>query len=136
MAHKEACICDRCNKGIAVDGGYLVWSEASTAYAGGVGVMLICEECANQVFTEEMWKQTRPTGREFQPSGDSLAEIAASMKGFTDKLMHANDFSVATRAKRRGLEPVEARQEARELAQLWWTNESVALKRLRAQRKR
>ena len=136
MAHKEWCICDRCNKGIAVDGGYLVWSEASTAYAGEVGVMLICEECANQVFTEKVWKQTRPMDWEFQPSGDSFAEIAASMKGFTDKLMHANDFSIATRAKRRGLGPVEACQEARELTQLWWTNEAVALKRLRAQKKR
>ena len=135
MAHKKgggtSGICDRCSDTLAADEDwYLVWSEAIMATGQEMGVMVICESCANKVFTEDVWREAKPIAVEVD------LDLIIDPFGYMSKLQQVNDYSIAMRAKGRGLGPAEARQEARELAQLWRKDESAAVRQLRAQKKR
>lgn len=117
-------ICDRCSTNIATGEGYCVYSEAQFGERE-VGAMLLCENCANKLFTEKVWNDAKHLAIEIDFSSGFDAMNRAQTK--------ANDFSVAMRAKRRRLSPTQARQEAREIAQLWWKNQGAAAQRLLAQ---
>jgi ribosomal protein L7/L12 len=136
--------CDRCSTQMAAGEGYAVYSEARTGISASakmffstegssgkeVGAMLLCESCANGLFTEKVWADARKTTIELD---QTTARGPRSHEAMKQALSQVNDFSVAMLAKRRGLDVAEARQEAREIAQLSWKDPQAAEQQLQEQ---
>jgi len=121
--------CDRCGiKELDNGDGYCVYSEGGMVRGMVMGLMVICEECANELFTEEVWNNANLEAIEVAMS--SMSFDTETMKR-EQRLVH--DFSVALRAKRRGLTAALARQEARDIAELWWKNKKAGVQLLLAQ---
>jgi len=114
---------------MATGDGYLVYSEISLPFLGAFGAMHICEKCANELFTQEIWNAAQ--------IGSGILGIVdpKNIDTFRKDFTHANYWSVARQASRRGLTPAQARQDARDLAQLAWKNKEAAYQRLLAQSK-
>ena len=136
-------ICDRCSTQIGFGEGYAVYSEARTGISASlkiffstegpsgkeiVGTMLLCENCADGLFTEEIWATAQKTTIELDQIAVSGPQSLETIKQAQSKV---NNFSVAMLAKLRGLTVSQARQEAREIAQLWWKDPQVSEQRLR-----
>ena len=133
--------CDRCNSEIKTGEGYAVYSESRTDISGAMkmliskkgssgtemGALLVCANCANGLFTEQVWATARKMSVEIDPT----AAFTKSMKETQSQVIN---FSVAMRAKRRGLNSSEAKEEARKIARLWYTNQEAAEQQLLAQR--
>jgi hypothetical protein len=114
--------------------GYAVYSEASEGIAadhrvfftapGPAGMekgdiecklldaMLYCEECADALFTEKVWKDAKAL------RVDIAAEDVNGAEG-KEARFEVIDFSIALRAKRGGLTPPEARHVAHILGEQW-----------------
>ena len=137
-----ATVCDRCERDITLAARYAVWSEARFAHTAdgqircGIGVvgvqmipetggMLLCEKCADGVFTKKNWRRasTEPITLEGDGGGRRLKEARS----------RANDFAIAVRAKRRGLTPAQARKEARVIGALFGAYPKEAIRRLKSQ---
>jgi len=132
--------CDRCNTQIETGEGYAVYSESRQGISGAMkmlistggssgtemGAMLLCANCANGLFTEQVWATARKMSVEIDPT-------AAYTKSTKETQSQVINFSVAMRAKRRGLNSSQAKEEARKIAQLWWTNQEAAGQQLLAQ---
>ena len=131
-------ICDRCTAEIATGEGYAVYSTSPIFLDSGgkeIGAMLFCDKCANDLFTEHVWKEAKDlTERERREITriTELAEpdIAGRLNALTLLTQKMHNFSIAMGAKRRGVGPDEARQEAREISQLWWKDRKAAENRL------
>ncbi len=125
--------CDRCNTSVETGRGYLVFSEAAAGVAapgmsgagGVIGTLLLCEKCAKDLFTNDIWADAKPTTLEVDPSAGTAAANQARRQVI--------DFSIAIRAKVRGLNAAQAREEARKNAQLRWTDHGAAERQLLAQ---
>jgi len=76
-------------------------------------VMLYCESCAHGLFTKKVWEEAKPLRVDMAPED---ADDATGREARSEVI----DFSIALRAKHRGLTPSEARGDARELGRLWW----------------
>jgi hypothetical protein len=119
-------ICDRCTTTIPTGDGYLVFSEATDMFGTVVGTELFCENCANGLFTDEIWATAKPTSVEI--------DLGGGVAGVRQAQKQVINFSIAIRAKRRGLTAAQAQQEARKIAQLWWKDKRAAERQLLAQR--
>ena len=104
--------------------GYCAFSAAKVMNIV-VGTLLLCENCANGLFTDEVWKKAAQTTTE--------VDMSADISGILQAQRQASNFSIAMLAKRRGLNAAQARQEAREIAKLWWTDKQAAEQQLLAQ---
>jgi hypothetical protein len=118
-------VCDRCSTKVETGDEYAVYSEAQLIPNQDVGTMLFCEGCVNELYTEKIWAQAKPLAIELDPSMDFNAIKRAQKQ--------VNDFAIAMLAKRRGLSVAQARQEAREIAKLWWKDQQAAEQQLRDQ---
>jgi hypothetical protein len=111
----------------------MIFSTGGTANASPagtvLGAMLICESCANAVFTDDLWRNARPLSIETAPGDDVYSESSPAKQA----LRKTVDYSIALRAKRRGLSAAQARAEARELGLLRWEDEDKAIQRLLSQ---
>lgn len=118
-------VCDRCSTKVETGGGYAVYSTAQLIPGQDVGEMLLCENCANELFTEKIWDEAKPITVEIDSSMDFDA-----IKRVQRQL---NDFAIAMLAKNRGLSPAQTQQEAQEIAQLWWKDRQAAEQQLQDQ---
>jgi hypothetical protein len=117
-------ICDRCNEQITFGEGFAVWSEMKcvmnptgkmeygicakgTILAGETGGMLLCDKCANGVFTEETYKAA--SEKSIVVEDDSNMVLAKKAQ------LLANNYAICMRAKRRGLTLEQAKAEARDI---------------------
>ena len=134
--------CDRCDSNLSHGEGYAVWSEAkssigadmkiqwgiavtgiqSTAETGG---MLLCNKCADTVFTDSNWEKAT--------TAPIIVADDGNMRELKDAQIKANNYGIAVRAKRRGLTSAQARSEAREIALLFWKDNAAAVHQLKAQ---
>jgi hypothetical protein len=96
------CSCDQCNSGMRVADGYAVYSPVLIFGESPMGGMLICEECANNIFTKEAFNRPK------KYTGKPLTN--------PDDLHGANAEGMVALCKRFGLSPEEARVHARNLA--------------------
>ncbi|MBD3189485.1 MAG: hypothetical protein GF308_02525 [Candidatus Heimdallarchaeota archaeon] len=135
----ETVICAGCSSRINFGSGYLSYSvfdpkdvmTAVSIYEPGTkdlifrdaGLVFYCERCANQVFTEGNWL------RVLDPSNHSTLALGALPKEAFN--VEVKTLGVAYFATERGLTPSEARQEARQFAQLWWQDNNAAHKRIK-----
>ena len=132
--------CARCDSPIMPGHGYAVYSEASEGVAadhrvfftapGPAGMekgdieckqldaMLYCEECADALFTEKIWKDAKALRVDIAP------EDVDGVEG-KEARFEVIDFSIALRAKRDGLTPSEARRDAHTLGQRWWKDQNA-----------
>lgn len=132
--------CARCDSPIPTGHGYAVYSEASEGVAADhrvffaapgpagiekgdierkpLGAMLYCEECAETLFTQKAWKDAKALRVDIAPEDVSGAEGKKAQ-------FEVIDFSIALRAKRGGLTPIEARDEAHRLGEQWWKDLSA-----------
>ena len=139
--------CAHCGKGILPDKGYVMYSEAIEGtgpdhrpfIAAGtrlddirgrqgqnsknemreLGPILYCEECANALFTKEVWQEAKAL--EVEMDADDLQCPEGK-----DARSEVIGFSIALRAKRRGFDSQQARSESRELAKMWWQDQDRA----------
>jgi hypothetical protein len=88
-----------------------------------LSAMLYCEECADALFTKEVWKNSIPLRVDISQAEADCVEGRAG-------LFEVIDFSIALRAKSSGRTPSQARSDARALGQLWWTSPDEAERRL------
>lgn len=133
-------VCDRCDRALSPGEGYAVWSEARSALTtdsriqwgiaptgraltGETGGMLLCERCADGLFTERVWDEASVEPITIENDRDIAAAKRAQL--------FANNYAVALRAQRAGLSALAAREEARETARLWWTDNAEAVRRLK-----
>jgi len=132
--------CARCDSPTMTGHGYAVYSGASEGIAADhrvfftapgpagmekgdieckeVGGMLYCEECADALFTEKVWKDAKALRVDIAPEDVNSAEGKEAR-------FEVIDFSIALRAKRGGLTPPEARREAHRLGEQWWKDPSA-----------
>ena len=126
-------ICDLCNNKIPTGEGYYVYSETEMGIAISdmpnnnvvIGSMLYCENCANSLFTDEIWAEAKNIVFEFDGKLNRANLRQAQRQAFA--------YSIAMRAKRRGLSATQSRQEAKEIAQLWWKDKQAAERQLLTQ---
>ena len=137
--------CARCGSDLLTGQGYAVYSGAYEGMAadhrvfftgaGNDGIekddierkplsaMLYCEECADALFTEEVWKNAKALRVDMPQAEVECAEGRAAR-------FEVIDFSIALRARRSGSTPSQARSNARALGQLWWTSPDETKRRL------
>jgi hypothetical protein len=97
-------MCDSCSSGISGSEGYAVYSEVPMVPGVPIGNMLICETCAQRIFSDQSFAAPRKhTG-------------AIALTGDRTLLRELNDEFVIARCKKLGLSPQQAREEARRLA--------------------
>jgi len=134
IKRRKMAICDRCTTEISTGEGYCVYSEANIYIAipgvsmpgTVVGTLLYCEYCANALFTDEIWADARQIAVGFDDPEIDIAKVMQAQR-------QATNYSIAMRAKLRGLDATQARQESREIAQLWWKDKQAAENQLLAQ---
>ena len=129
-------ICDRCSTGIDQGDGYLTYSDASVQiYEGApsldggleVGCLFLCEECAKSIYTDANFSKAQPAAIEIDPShgGELTTQLRQAMTA-------VNDASLVIIAKKQGLSPQQALDQARRLAQEWWTDKESATRKVTA----
>lgn len=130
-------ICDRCSTSIHQGDGYLTYSDASVqVYETGtpslgagleIGCLLLCEKCATGIYTDANFSKQVPRTIVIDPSrgGDLMTELGQAQR-------MAHDASLVTIAKRQGLSPQQALDQARRLGQEWWTDKEGAARKAMA----
>ena len=131
-------ICDRCEAKLETGEGYAVYSEAgfeisdsgasistTSSLESRLGSILLCESCANGLFTKEVWDSAKKMTVE--------VDMTDGLRKAKREAQSVHNSSVAMRAKRRGLNPSQAKEEARKIAQLWWTDKEAAVQKLKGQ---
>lgn len=97
-------MCDSCSGGLSGNEGYAVFSDVPMIPGVPIGNMLICEACAQRIFSDQSFAAPRKhTG-------------AIALTGDPRLLRELNDESIIARCKKLGLSAQQARQEARQLA--------------------
>jgi hypothetical protein len=127
-------ICDRCNGGVETGASYCVYSKAPVGLAPGtpndeIGGMLFCESCADDLFTEKVWREAKDLRKEGQKAFSQSSGFDG-VQGLMKTMREMHDFDIAMTARGRGLSPIQAREEARQIAEFWWQDRTAAEKQL------
>jgi hypothetical protein len=108
--NEQTAICDKCNKPIEVNKGYLNYALGYDrhlfTFIDEVGCLLYCNKCIKQVFSKDSFEK-------ISYWGDNSSII---------KEFHTNTINLVKMAKLRGYAPEEAIGKAKELAGIWWKN--------------
>jgi hypothetical protein len=120
--------CDRCRRPLSYGQGYISWSVLNPDWAvvssdkiGEQRLMLLCENCANHVFTKENWD----AASRISLTKENLERILSidhltSPAEAKPHAMAINNLGMAIFSIKRGLSAESAKQEAQETARLYW----------------
>jgi hypothetical protein len=138
-------VCQRCNSRISPGEGYAVCPEAAQGFTADrrlflatttpgsfekgdteirkLDIALYCSGCASAAFTKKVWDEARALRVEMDSQDTTTLEGRQARS-------EVLDFAIALPAKRRGLSPEQARNEAHELGQLLWKDQNAVRQRL------
>lgn len=127
-------VCDWCNSDIPDGEGYLVYSKAKALPLLGEdlvrGCLLLCERCANDVYSEENFAKDL---REFRTSLEvNTNDLGSFFKQYTETTRKADTVSIINIAKQLGFSREQALDKARELAREWWKDRESAQAKAKA----